>query len=205
MGANGRFWVGRTIPQVPEAELVGCVDLDPAALARATEQLGVPADRCFTSLDAGLEATAPDAVVVVTTLDSHVAVCSAALEAGCHVFTEKPFAPTVEEARALVELADARDRVLMVGQNYRFYPAVLAAAELVREGTLGALHEVEIDFRHDSTAPMGAGGHRLLDQPLLVDMAIHHFDLLRVVTGLEPEQISCHAWNPPWSGFAGPP
>ena len=55
--------------------------------------------------------------------------------------------------------------------------------------------------------PLAAGrrGHRTLDEPLLLDMAIHHFDLLRMLLGREPELVSCHAWNRPWTGFDGPP
>jgi predicted dehydrogenase len=207
MGRIGRFWVERMVPQVPEVELVACVDIDHAALEALGKRVPVPAERLFTSLTAALEAARPDAVVVTTTLDSHVAVARTALEAGCHVLTEKPFAPSLAEARALVELAKARGLVLMVNQNYRFYPAPRAALVLVRQGQLGALHEVEIDFRHRSTIPDADGrrGHRLLAQPLLLDMSVHHFDLLRMILGREPERVTCHAWNPPWSGFDGPP
>src|SRR5258708_11850506 len=112
MGRIGRFWVERMVPQVPEVELVACVDIDHAALEALGRRLQVPAERLFTSLTAALEATRPDAVVVTTTLDSHVAVARTALEAGCHVLTEKPFAPSLAEARALVELARARGLLL---------------------------------------------------------------------------------------------
>jgi predicted dehydrogenase len=207
MGSLGRFWVDRMLPLVPEAGLAGCVDVDPAVLAIARERLHLPAGRCFTSIDAALEATSPEAVMVATTLSGHVPVARAALEAGCHVLVEKPFAPSLADAQALVELAAARGLALMVSQNYRFYPAVRTVVELVRGGGLGTLHEVQVDFRHHSTVA-GAGGrrgHRLLAQPLLMDMAVHHFDLLRLVLGREPEQVSCHSWNAPWSGFDGPP
>jgi predicted dehydrogenase len=95
----------------------------------------------------------------------------------------------------------------MVSQNYRFYPAVRAVAELVRSGELGPPHLVEIDFRHRSTVPEtdGRRGHRLLTHPLLMDMSIHHFDLLRMLLGMDADWIRCQAWNPRWSGFEGPP
>src|SRR5260221_659530 len=108
MGSNGRYWAARAIPQVPEVELVGGVDLDPAMLALTRERVDLPADRCFTSLDMAMAATAPDAVLVTTTLAAHVPVARAALRSGRHVLTEKPFAPALEEARALVELAGSR-------------------------------------------------------------------------------------------------
>jgi len=207
MGGWGRYWARHMLPRVPGIELVGCVDRDQRTLAAAAAQLGVPAERCYTSLDAALAAAEPDAVLVVTSLEGHVPVARTALEGGCHVLVEKPFAPTLREASALVELAETRGRVLMVSQNYRFFPAVRAVAGLVRTGELGPLHEVEVDFRHRSTVADadGRGGHRLLAQPLLLDMSIHHFDLLRMILGCDAEWVSCHSWNPPWSGFDGPP
>jgi predicted dehydrogenase len=207
MGIWGRYWARRMLPQVPGAELVGCVDSDPRALELTTEQVGVPAERCFTSLERALAVADPEVVLVVTSLQGHVPVARAALEAGKHVLVEKPFAPSLAEARALVDLADERGLVLMVSQNYRYFPAVRAVVELVRSGALGALNQVDIDFRHRSTVaePGSRSGHRLLPQPLLIDMSIHHFDLLRMVLGRDATWVACQAWNPPWSGFDGPP
>jgi predicted dehydrogenase len=207
LGNWGRYWARRMIPLVREVEPAGWVDLDPRSLELAVEQLGIPAERCYTSLSEALTAVDPDAVLVTASLPGHVPAVREALEADRHVLVEKPFAPTMAEARALVELAAARERVLMVSQNYRFFPAVRAVVQLVRGGELGALHEVEIDFRHRSTVTPGDGrlGHRALAQPLLMDMSIHHFDLLRLVLAREATWIDCQAWNSPWSGFAGPP
>jgi predicted dehydrogenase len=207
MGGWGRYWARRMLPQVPDAELAGCVDVDPRALELTVEQAGVPPERCFTSMEAGLAETRAEAVLVTTSLPGHVPVARAALEAGRHVLVEKPFAPSLTEARQLVDLAAARGRVLMVSQNYRFFPAVRAVVSLVRSGSLGAPHLVEIDFRHRSTVADadGRSGHRLLDQPLLMDMSIHHFDLLRLVLDRDADWVRCHAWNPAWSGFDGPP
>ena len=207
MGGWGRWWARRVVPLVPEIELVGCVDRDPRALELTTELVGVPVERCFASLDRALAATDPDAVLVATNLEGHAPVGRAALEAGKPVLVEKPFAPSLAEARSLVDLADERGLVLMVSQNYRFFPAVRAVVELVRSGELGALHEVDVDFRHRSTVtePGARTGHRLLAQPMLMDMSIHHFDLMRLVLGRDATWVSCQEWNEPWSGFDGPP
>src|SRR2546428_13719840 len=82
MGAWGRDWAWRIIPGVKAVKHVGCVDVNPQALALATAQAGIPPDRCFTSLDAALEATKPEAVLVTTVLPGHVPIARAALEAG---------------------------------------------------------------------------------------------------------------------------
>src|SRR5262249_14687960 len=173
--------------------------------ARAQKKLEIPAERCFSSLGDALAAVECDAVLVTTVLAAHVPVALEALAAGKHVLLEKPFAPTLADARRVVVAAAERGKLLMISQNYRFYPAVRTAAALVRDGTLGAVGAVNIDFRrYANSAPTEGHRHYALRQPLLLDMAVHHFDLMRMVLGQEPRQVSCHAWNPPWSKFAEP-
>ena len=206
MGAWGRDWAWRIIPGVKTVKLVGCVDVNRESLALATSQVGISPDLCFTSLDAALEATKPDAVLVTTVLSGHVPVARVALEAGKHVLVEKPFARRLADARSLVELADSRGLVLMVSQNYRFFPAPRAVARLVKQASLGEVGQVWIEFRRYS--PIGQDGphaHHLDEQPLLIDMSIHHFDLLRLILGKEATNVSCYSWNPRWSWFSGPP
>jgi predicted dehydrogenase len=201
LGPHGRGWARQVIPEIKEIELVGYVDTDPNALDALRETTNVPADRCFESLKEAIAATQPDAALVTTALPGHVPVVSAALEAGLHVLVEKPFAPSLEAAQKLVDMAADRRLVLMVSQNYRFFPAPRAIASLVEASTLGKLHEVCIDFRRYST---GEGRHQIEEQPLLVDMSIHHFDLLRLIINRQAERIYCEAWKPDWTAFGGP-
>ena len=205
LGPHGRNWARQVLPQIPEVEVVAYVDKDPYALDALRAEAGVPADRCFESLTEAVAATQPQAALNTTALPAHVPVTRAALEAGLHVMVEKPFAPTLAEAEALVEDARVRDLVLMVSQNYRFFPAPRTIAAMVHESALGKLYQVSIDFRRYSTAgPNGRGRHHLEEQPLLVDMSIHHFDLLRLILSREPQRIYCEAWNPEWTSFSGP-
>ena len=201
LGAHGRGWAQRVIPEVSEVEVVGYVDSDPNALDVLREEAKVSADQCFESLNEAIAATHPQALLNTTALPGHVPVTSAALEAGLHVLVEKPFAPTVAAAQQLVDLAAARGLVLMVSQNYRYFPAPHAITSLVHESELGKLYEVSIDFRRFSN---GRGRHGIEEQPLLVDMSIHHFDLLRLIVNRQPERIYCEAWNPEWTGLGGP-
>jgi predicted dehydrogenase len=201
MGPHGRGWAKQVIPEVKEVDLVGYVDTDPYALDALREVANVPAEKCFETMKEAIAATQPQAALITTALPSHVAVTKAALDAGLHVLIEKPFAPTLEAAKKLVGMAADRRLVLMVSQNYRFFPAPRAIAALVRESKLGQLHEVSIDFRKYSP---GQGRHAIEEQPLLVDMSIHHFDLLRLILNRRPERVYCEAWNPEWATFGGP-
>jgi predicted dehydrogenase len=208
MGNWGRDWATRVLPQVAAAEVVGYVD-DRASARAEVQRIGVAdRDNCFDSLDAavGHAGAGADAVLVTTDLLAHVPVVRAALEAGKHVLVEKPLAPSMAEATEIVELAEELGLTLMVSQNYRFYPAVRAVQRLVRDGTFGRVLHVDVDFRRFSAPRAGAPtGHRTWAQPLLVDMSIHHFDLLRAVLGQDPTSVYCRTWNPSWAGFRDPP
>jgi predicted dehydrogenase len=204
LGSWGLDWVRNVLVDNDDVDVVALVDVDGAALEPARALLAVPEARCYTAVSAALAGVEADAVLVTAALPAHAPVIRAAMEAGLDVLVEKPFASSVAEGRELVALAEARGRTLMVSQNYRFYPAVRAAVDVVRGGELGAVRSVELDFRKLSVAGPAAR-HRRYAQPLLVDMSVHHFDLLRLVLGREPRTVACHAWNRPESGFVGPP
>lgn len=203
LGSWGYSWAREVLPAVPDFEAVAYVDAVPAALERVQEKLGVPASKCFASLDEAASAVEADLVIAPVRTEAHFPVVSAALEKGYHVLVEKPFASTVAEAKALVELAGARGRILMVSQNYRFYPGPRAAAQFVAEAPMGPVGMVSIDFRRH--APSQGYTYWDFPDPLLGDMSIHHFDLMRMVLGAEAKRASCRTWNPQGSPFVNDP
>jgi predicted dehydrogenase len=205
LGPHGRNWARRVFPEIGAVEIVAYVDNDPYALDTLKQETGVSAGFCFESLTEAISTTYPEALLNTTALPGHVPVTKAALEAGLHVLVEKPFAPTVDLAKELVDAAAARGLVLMVSQNYRFFPAPRVISTMVHESSLGKLYEIAIDFRRWSgLPPNGRGRHHLEEQPLLVDMSIHHFDLLRMILSRDPVRVYCEAWNPEWTAFSGP-
>ena len=205
-GGWGRNWLSTVLPQHDAVELVACVDQSTAALDTLRKEHSVPASMCFGSLNEAMTSVEADAVLITTALEGHVPLAMEALQHGLHVLTEKPFAPSLEEADRAVAAAERAGRVLMVSQNYRYYPAPRKAAEIVRSGRLGKLGTVHIDFRRNKIqAKDKADKHYKLPDPLLADMAIHHFDLMRFVTDAEPQAMYCRAFNPPWSLYESPP
>jgi predicted dehydrogenase len=202
LGGWGRNWVEEITRDTPGVEPVAWVDVDPATRARAGTELGLPPARVFGTLDEALEQVAADAALVVVPLSAHAAVTRQALEAGLHVLVEKPFVETLEDARMLERLARARERVLMVNQNYRWFPAPRRARQLLQDGAIGEMVACYLDFHFY----FGTGYRYFsLEEPLLGDMAIHHFDALRFVLGDEPREVSCHSWAEPGTPFAGHP
>lgn len=199
LGTWGLDWATKVLPEVPEMKLVGCVDSRPEALKAACDAGVVTAGRCYLSVADAIKDRDADAVLV-TTDGSHGEVVRAALRAGRHMLVEKPFVGSVAEARELVAEAAALNCTVMVSQNYRFFPAVRAAQDIVKGQELGQLLHVDVDFRRFHPT----GRHARWRHPMLLDMGIHHFDLMRAVVGREPRTVDCRAWNPPWSGYRDP-
>lgn len=199
LGFWGGDWAETILPGVASVQVVGWVDRDPKVRAAKQDALGLPAESCFASLNEALNAVEADAVVVTVPLSAHAAVTQEALDAGKHVLCEKPFTQTAIEAKALAERAAAADRVLMVAQNYRFFPAPIAVRDLIGNGRMGLVASLSVDFRSNANAI----GYRYWDipAPLLGDMAIHHFDLMRMVLGDDAVTVSCRSWNDTASEF----
>ena len=206
LGGWGRDWAWRVNPEVPEVEVVGYVDGDPAALSLLGRRLPASKARGFGSLDQAIAETRPEGLLITASLPSHATLVAAGIDAGLHVLVEKPFVRGVDAAKRLVEAAAGRGVVLMVSQNYRFFPAPRAVQEILTAGSMGELYQIAIDFRRYS--PFRAGRiarHHADDQPLLVDMSVHHFDLLRMLLRAEPDRVSVDSRNPAWSPFTKPP
>ena len=117
------------------SELTWLCDLDQGQLA----QIGTryPDARTTTNFDDLLADDSVDAVVIATPVPTHYALAKRALEAGKHVFVEKPPAMRAAEMDELVALADARDLVLMPGHLLLYHPGVLKVKELIDKGDLG--------------------------------------------------------------------
>ncbi len=204
MGGWGRDWMSVTAA-VPTVEPVAWVDPSPEARA-ATAALGAPPHCIFSTLDEALAVVDADAALVTTQVEHHVPVALGALEAGLDVLLEKPFAPTLAEAVTAVRAAHAAGRTLMISQNYRHHPAPRAATALLAEGGIGAVTSVEVDFRRNGIRPADVRRrHQGVIHPLLVDMAIHHFDLMRMLLHAEPEWVDVAPIHPATSGYMDPP
>ena len=203
LGEWGRSWAQDVLPQVADARMVAWVDADPDALALARTELDLAPEHCFTSLEQACKATDIDGVIGVVALTGHEAVARSCLALGKHLLLEKPFVLSADTAAALSGAAASAGTVLHVSQNYRFYPAVQEARRLVREGALGIPLSVDIEFARYAPAI----GYRYYDieHPLLADMSIHHLDLIRLILGSEPVEVSCWTWNPPGSPFTHDP
>jgi predicted dehydrogenase len=117
------------------------------------------------------------------------------------VLVEKPFTDNILDARTLVALAQTRSRMLMVSQNYRYWSAPHVAQDIIHSNILGPVASVHVEF---ATHYSPKYSHFDLKWPIL-DISIHHFDLMRFVLADNAVEVCCRGWHEPHSRFAGFP
>ncbi len=200
VGGFGRNWV-KALKAEPRAKVVGLVDPNPAALAEACAAGGYDRGICFATLDEALARAKAEAVVCVTPPRLHRQILEQAMHAGLHTITEKPLADELADCQAICAAARKTKRVCAVSQNYRYAPATWTLAKLIREGAIGRIGQVTVEFFKG--VDFGGGFRHEMPYPVLIDMSIHHFDLLRFITGLDAIRAWGQAWNPFWSNYRG--
>ncbi len=157
----------RIYRSLPDAELVGVVDVDEGRAARATEDFNAPR---FASIEDLISAGIDAASVVLPT----VAHCEAALQlsaAGVDVLVEKPIASTVAQAAEMVEAAARQGRILQVGHVERFNGAVIALFSAIRRPRFIECHRL-------SPYPDRGG-----DVSVVLDLMIHDLDIVLALDG----------------------
>jgi predicted dehydrogenase len=159
----------RNLHELPEAEVVWACDVREEALATLGRRY--PVIPPTTSFDRVLEDPAVEAVVVATPVSTHYSLALAALAAGKHVFVEKPLASSSADARALVDAADDRHRVLMPGHTFLYSPPVTMIGDLIAAGELGEIYFI-------STSRVNLGIHQS-DVSVIWDLGPHDFSILR--------------------------
>ena len=161
------------------ARSIGMRDDLPAAWA------GLPR---FKDYGEALAATRPDVVSINTYPDTHADYAIRAIEAGAHVFVEKPLAATVADAQRVVDAAKAHGRKLVVGYILRVHPSWTRLVELAR--TLGKPLVMRMNLNQQSVGPAWTW-HRNLMQSLtpLVDCGVHYVDIMCQMTGARPVRV----------------
>ena len=198
LGIVGCGWVtaNRHLPaltRVRELEVVALADVDAEAVDALAARFGVHAR--YGGVGQLLEDPRVEAVAVCVPPSAHVEVALAALEAGKHVFVEKPLALTLEDADRLVEQAARAGLTAMTGFNLRFHRLVRQLRDLVASGELGAIHAVGTTYTDDvllrpdhpdwrDARELGGG--------TLLEKAIHHFDLWRFLLADEVAEVYAH-------------
>jgi predicted dehydrogenase len=178
--------------------LVGLCDVDVHAAEKRRDEFGLDA-AVGADLAALLEQTKPDLVFDVVVPAARHAVVSTALSHGCHVLSEKPMSPSIEEGRDLVARARVAGKVHAIMQNRRYNEGTRRIRAAIESGVIGDITAIHADF---FVAPHFGGFREQMQDVLLIDMAIHTLDAARFMSGKAPLAVYCHQSNPKGSWYA---
>ncbi len=177
------YWgpnLARNLQRVPGCELAWCCDLDEQNRARFAPQF--PSARFTDRLDDLLGDDDLDAVVVATGSSTHHPIGAQVLDAGKHLFVEKPLALRVADAADLVARAERHGVQLMVGHLLRFHPAFAKVSELVASGALGRVLYLYTNRQNF--------GKVRQDENALWSLAPHDLSLALALAGSPPQEVS---------------
>ncbi len=171
--------------RIPEFEVVGVCTRHiadkklPDALAGAAR---------YADFDKALAASKPDVVSVNTMPDTHAEYAIKAMEAGAHVFVEKPIALTVESAQQVIDTAKRTRRKLVVGYILRQHPSWIKFVEIARQ--LGTPLVFRMNLNQQSNGETWEWHKRLMESfPPIVDCGVHYVDIMCQMTPARPIRV----------------
>ncbi|MBC8079394.1 MAG: Gfo/Idh/MocA family oxidoreductase [Gorillibacterium sp.] len=197
-GSMAHTWV-EYAQKRPDIEIVALIDIHLATAQAMAAKHELTCLTC-TSLEEALQQTEVNLVFDVTVPASHHAISTAAMQAGCDVFAEKPLANSMDECNDIVRVMELTGQVHSVMQNRRFDPRMRSLRKLIDTGTIGKPGYAGADF---FLGPHFGGFRDVMDSPLLLDMAIHTFDQARMILNADPVSVYCHEFSPAGSWYAG--
>lgn len=173
----------------PSIELVGACDLNAETRLRLSEKFGVKA--VYPEAATLLEKEKPELVIIGTPPDSHHELCLLALDHGAHVFCEKPFMRTVEDADQVIAVACERNLLLAVNNQYRYMPIYRRTHERVERGDFGRLYFIQCwQQMFHPPAVEKVGWRAALQQSTLYEFGTHALDLICYFFGALPVALA---------------
>jgi predicted dehydrogenase len=178
----------RAYQAMPEFEIAGLVSRGEASRRRLNAELGGRQLELSDYYDA-LQLTEPDAVCIATYTETHAEYAIAALEAGAHVFLEKPIAETEDACARVIDAARRHRRALVVGYILQVHPSWQRFTEIAR--TLGTPLVMRMNLNQQSAGAEWETHKRLLRTTSpVVDCGVHYVDVMCRMTGARPVRVN---------------
>lgn len=188
LGRLGKVHAKNLAFKIPNAELTAACSIMPQELEYAKQELGVT--DVYTDFREMVEKADIDAVAIVTTSSEHCWQIEAALDAGKHVFTDKPLGVDVAQCK-IAEAAVERhpDKVFFIGFMRRYDPSYAYAKKKIEAGEIGTPYLVKATGIDPEALAEGSIKFAATSGGIFIDMAVHDIDLIRWFLGSEPIQV----------------
>ncbi len=202
LGFWGEKWL-ETLGRRDDCEIMGMAAASEQSINRVAEEFSIATERGYVGYQVAIEQTDADIVIIATPTEYHTDAAKLALSRGMHVLSEKPLAINMDEADELLQFKQAYpDQKYLIDQNYRWRPHNQTLKKAIAGGVIGQVGTVHIEFRR----PEDLLGYReFLEMPLLQDVSIHHFDLVRFLCDCNCVEVFAYSYRPAWSEFEGKP
>lgn len=188
LGRLGKVHAGNLAFKIPNAELTAACSIMPAELDYAREELGIT--DVYLDYREMLAKADINAVAIITTSGEHCWQIEAALDAGKHVFSDKPLGVTVEECKAAEKAVERHEElVFFLGFMRRYDPSYAYAKKKIEEGTIGIPYMVKATGIDPEALVEGAIKFAATSGGIFIDMAIHDIDLMRWFLGSDPIEV----------------
>ena len=208
IGTFGRRWCSEFLAANiadKTIEVVALVDTDPQALRLGAGILGLPDRRCYTDIAKAFAENQADFCTVVVPPNHHEAVIDVALAHRVDVLCEKPIADTMSGSMRIAGKVKAAGRKMAVTMSHRFDQDKTTLRTIVRSGRLGRVNTVSCRYQSDMRKHLAWGAlfrHTMAD-PLIIEGAVHHLDLVADLAGADCKTLFASTWKPDWAEYAG--
>ncbi len=172
--------------RIPDVEVVAVCDRSEERARQVMARHGIP--RAYTDAGAMLDAERPDFIDIITPPSTHEALCAAAASRGVHIICQKPLAPSLDEARRIVETAEAAGVRLLVHENFRWQPWYRQVKRIQTAGEIGTFTHLHLMTRlGDGWAEDAYLGRqpyfREYPRLLVHETGVHFIDTFRFLLG----------------------
>jgi len=186
-GGRASQLLNHMLETCPDAVHAAICDLKPERIEAGRKDAQRDSPEGFADFREMMDKVRPDGIIIATEPCSHAVVAVPVLEAGFHVFCEKPMDTTVEKVDALVRAARKSKGIFQIGTQRRYHPGYLSALRAIHEGILGRVTFMQGGW-HWSTDP--SGGLVARDGGRLIEQATHHTDVMSWVMK-EQHPVTC--------------
>jgi predicted dehydrogenase len=188
-------------------EIIAVVDLDPKAVEFGRKVLKLPPERAYTDPRKAFAAHAKEAdfCTVVVPPNHHEAIVDLAIEFGIDILSEKPIADTMAGSARIAKKVKAAGRKMAVTMSHRFDQDKTTLRQIIRSGQLGRVNNISCRYFSDMRKHMAWGAlfRHTMQDPLMIEGAVHHLDLIADLANAQCETLTATTWKPAWAEYAG--
>ena len=208
VGGFGGHWVNGVMPRLIDelklAQAAAVADINPQTFPNARAKYHLPPEKCYTEARRAFAENEADFAIVVVPPAHHEGIVDLALEHGMDILSEKPIADSMKACCRIYKKVRKAGRKMAVTMSHRFDQDKQSLERLIQSGEYGKLDYLigRNTWTCRKYPAWGAFRYQIPDT-LLIEGTVHHFDIMRSLSGSNAKTVYAKTWTPPWGDFKG--